>query len=103
MQQNFIQVNKKILKSLGPKEAIVLGFLMKQYERYTESGEKNGGWVRASVRNIQEFTNFSKYHQKKAINKLKECGLIETKFGSPTDQRYVKINDVKLLNFLGGI
>lgn len=102
MQQNFIQVNKKILKSLGPKEAIVLGFLMEQYERYMESGEKNGGWFPASVRNIQEFTNFSKYRQQKAINKLKECGLIETKFGSPTDQRYVKINDVKLLNFLGG-
>lgn len=67
MQQNFIQVNKKILKLLGSQEAIILGFLMKQYERYMGRERKNAGWFPVSVRNIQEFTNFSNTISKKQL------------------------------------
>jgi len=81
----------------GANEAIFL----QQCVYWGERAPKEDGWYYKTINDMREETYLSRYKQKKAENKLKELGLIETKVvGIMPTVRHIRVDFEKLKNFL---
>ena len=89
--ENFISVNKELIKLLGLEEAIILGELASEYEFWNRRGELQDGFFYSTIENIEKNTTLSVHKQRKALNNLKEKGLIEIKVKGIPARRYIKI------------
>lgn len=101
---NYITVNKELIKLLGIDEAIILGELASEYEYWGRRGELQDDYFYSTIENIEENTTLSEYKQRKALNNLKEQGIIDIKIKDIPAKRYIKINEEqvsKLLNING--
>lgn len=98
---NYIMVNREIAVKLGLNAAVVIAELASQEQYYETRGELENGWFYSSIENMEEKTTLKRYKQDKAINALKESGLVETKvYGMPA-KRYFRLNESALLELLG--
>lgn len=82
--------NKYLAHAIGLHEAIIYSAL------FSKSGcgnPKSTEWFEYTVDDLYSETTFSDSQQRKAIKKLVECGLIETKVKGTPPKRYFKICD----------
>lgn len=94
----FITVNKAVINKVGLHEAIMLGELCSKYQYWTERNElTKDGFFFCTKENFEEETTLNRYHQDKAINRLEELGIIETKISGLPAKKYFKINEQALL------
>lgn len=96
---NYITVNKLLAKEIGLEAAILLGELAAEYCYWDEQGKLENGCFFSTIENVEEQTTLTKYQQGKAIQALEELGLIEcSKKGIPA-KRYIKINELQVVEF----
>lgn len=99
--ENFIPLNKIVIRSLGLEEAILIGELASEYNYWTkENGLDEDGYFYSTIENIEEKTTLSVHKQRKAINKLKELGVIDVKVKGIPAKRYIKIDEQQLYEIL---
>ena len=98
--ENFISVNKELIKLLGLEEAIILGELASEYEFWNKRGELQDGFFYSTIENIEKNTTLSVHKQRKALNNLKEKGLIEIKVKGIPAKRYIKIIEKQVYELL---
>lgn len=96
---NYIIVNKDLIKLIGLEEAIVVGDLASMYlylqreNRLTEDG-----FFYYTVESMQENTSLSDYQQRKALDSLKKLNIIEIERRDVPAKRFIKLNINELQN-----
>jgi hypothetical protein len=94
----FLIVNKQLAKQVGLKGAVLLADLISKEEYFIANGMTDG-WFFNTAKNIEEDTCLTSHQQRKAIKRLKDLGIIETKVvGIPAKQHF-KIIENKLLSY----
>jgi len=94
----FLIVNKQLAKQVGLKGAVLLADLISKEEYFIANGMTDG-WFFNTAKNIEDDTCLTSHQQRKAIKRLKDLGIIETKVvGIPAKQHF-KIMEAKLLSY----
>lgn len=89
---NFITVNRDLIKLYGLEEAVILGELASEYSYWERKGElDDDGYFFSTIENIEETTGIKVKQQRKALETLKECGIIDAKLKGLPARRYIKI------------
>ena len=97
-RDNYLTVNKLLMKAIGISESILLSELCyrRQYlarvDKLTEDG-----FFYATVEDVEEETTLSDYAQRKALEKLNKMGLVEVDRRGLPAKRYIYINEEALL------
>ena len=97
---NFITLNKDLIKAIGLEEAILLGELASEYDYWNKQELLENGYFYSTIENIEEHTTLSEYKQRKALNSLKDQGLIDIKIKGLPAKRFIKINEELVLEKL---
>ena len=98
----FLVLNKTLARNIGLKESILLADLISKEEYFISNGMTDG-WFFNTEANIEKDTTLTAYQQRKAIKKLKELNIIETKrIGVPAKQHF-KINEELVVKFLNNL
>ena len=96
---NYIVVNKDLIKLYGINTSLLLGELASEYNYYNKNQllDENG-YFYSTIENIEENTGLSRHQQKKSLEELKELGIIEIKVKGLPAKRYIKLNIEILTN-----
>lgn len=96
---NYIIVNKDIVKELGIIEAIILGEIASEYTYWNRRGMiDEEGYFYSTIENIKENTSLSQYQQSNALNALADRGLVSVKRKGVPAKRYIKLHEEAVLN-----
>lgn len=90
---NFITVNKDLIKKLGLEEAILLGELASEYDYWSNRNEIENGYFYSTIENIEEKTTLTAYKQRKCLENLRNNGIIDVQIKGMPAKRYIKINE----------
>jgi hypothetical protein len=101
--RNYITLNKDILKEIGLEETVILGELASEYDYWYKQGKLEDGYFFSTIENIEMNTTLSEHKQRKAINNLKNLGIIEVVNKGLPKRRYIKLNEEKILYLLSEI
>lgn len=90
---NYIIVNRDLVKEIGLDETILLAELCSE-QNYWSSHDKLGkdGYFFSTVENIEEQIGFKKKKQLTLLTKLKTLNLVEVKYHDIPRKRYIRIN-----------
>lgn len=95
---SFVVVNKQLVKELGLEEALMLGELASEYSYWLDREElTDDGYFYSTVENVEDNTGLSDYKQRKALNSLKQKGLVDVDLRGLPAKRFVKIFEEQLL------
>ena len=102
---NYIIVNRSLIKELGLKETIVLGELASEYNYYKKQGSLDeDGYFYSTIDNIEENTSLSSYEQKKCLDNLSKRGIVNVVLKGIPAKRHIKINTLQIINlFVNGL
>lgn len=90
---NYIIVNKELIKILGLEETILLGELASEYEYWLRKNELiNNEWFYSTVENVEQQTTLNDYKQRKLLNKLQALNILQVEVRGIPPKRYVKLN-----------
>ena len=96
---NYIIVNRSLIKELGLKETIVLGELASEYNYYKKQGSLDeNGYFYSTIDNIEENTSLSSYEQKKCLDNLSKRGIVSVVLKGIPAKRHIKINTLQVIN-----
>ena len=94
---NFITVNRTLIKELGLEEAVIIGELASEHLYWESRDELQEGFFYSTIENVADRTGLTAYQQRTALNNLESAGLVEVrKMGMPA-KRYIRINEAELL------
>ena len=93
---NYIVVNKDLIKEFGINTALMLGELASEYQYYYKNNMLENDMFFSTIENIEENTGLSKHQQKKALEELKSMGIIDVIVKGLPAKRYIKI-DINIL------
>ena len=98
---NFISVNKQLIRELGLAEAVILGELCSEYD-YWKTQDKliDGNMFFCSINKLQENTGLNEYEQRKAITNLEDIGILKTELKGMPATRHFYIDETQILKFL---
>lgn len=97
---NFITLNKNLIKAIGLEEAIILGELASEYDYWSSQKALEDGYFYSTIENIEKHTTLSVHKQRKALNNLKEKGIIDIKVKGIPAKRYIKIIEKQVYELL---
>ena len=97
---NFITLNKNLIKAIGLEEAIILGELASEYDYWSSQKALEDGYFYSTIENIEKHTTLSVHKQRKALNSLKEKGIIDIKVKGIPAKRYIKIIEKQVYELL---
>ena len=96
---NYIIVNRSLIKELGLKESIILGELASEFNYYEKTEQLDEeGYFYSTIENIEENTGLSRSQQKTALDNLKRFNLLDVVVKGIPAKRYIKLNSFQLLN-----
>lgn len=97
---NFIAVNKTLIKEFGIEPAILLGELASELTYWEKQELTQDGYFYSTIENVEERTTLTAYQQRKALTLLEEKGVVNviSKKGAPP-KRYIRINETKLVEY----
>lgn len=98
---NFLVVNKDLMKMLGLESAVMLGELASEYVYWEAQGKLDNGFFYSTVENVESNTTLTGYQQREALKKLKELGIVEIERKGIPAKRYIKVCEqqvVKIFN-----
>lgn len=96
---NYIVVNRSLIKEFGLKEAILLGELASEFNYYKKKDMLDeDGYFYSTIENVKESTSLSSYEQKKCLDKLSERGIVDVNIKGIPATRHIKINSLQLIN-----
>lgn len=89
---NYIIVNRSLMATIGINEALVLGELASECKYWREVGKlKDNEWFFSTDDNIAERVPLSKPTIRRAIERLKELKIIETKLMGMPAKRFIRL------------
>lgn len=98
---NFIVINRDMLKRYGLNVTLMLCELASEYNYYDKEGKlEPDGMFFATVDNISDKTGLSKYQQAEALKALDQMGIVKTIVKGIPAKRYFKLDVEKLANKL---
>lgn len=97
---NYIIVNKDLIKKIGLNEAIMIGELASEYKSWKYKGKLNNDYFYSTIENIQNNTTFNDYQQRKILDNLKILNLVNIQIKGIPAKRYIKINQETVANLL---
>ena len=95
---NFIVVNRDLIKIFGINSALMIGELASEYNYYDKENRLIDGAFYSTIDNIQKNTGLSRRQQKAALDELAELGLLTVELKDLPAKRYIKLNIEKLTN-----
>jgi len=88
----FVIYNKNLAKNIGINEAILYSELLSRWNYFKERGQlTEDGFFFNTVKDLEDGTALSDYQQRRALNSLKEKGLIEMEVRGMPAKRYFRI------------
>lgn len=94
---NYIIVNKELIKKLGLEESIIVGDLASMHLYLKREGKLNDdGFFFYTIEAMQENTSLSDYQQRKALESLKNKRIIEIQRREIPAKRFIRLNVEKL-------
>lgn len=97
----YFIVNKMLCKKLGLVCAAIVGELYSEFDYWSKQNKlTEDGYFYCTRDNLQENTSLSPYEQRKAINKLIESEVLNTKLMGIPAVTYYKFNEEKLIELL---
>lgn len=97
---NYIIVNKDLIKKIGLNEAVILGELASEYKNWKSKEKLIDDMFYSTISNIEKNTGLNEYQQRKSFKILKELNLIEYKVKGIPATRYIKINQEQVAKIL---
>ena len=98
---NFIVINRSLLKRYGLNVTLMLCELASEYNYYSKEGKlEEDGLFFSTIENITDKTGLSRYQQAEALKKLNEMGIVKTIVKGIPAKRYFKLDVKKLANKL---
>ena len=97
---NYVIVNKELIKVFGLKEAVLIGELCREYRYWKSLDKLEDDMFYSSIDNIKDNIGLSAYEQRSAIQSLQNCGVLETELKGVPAKKYFKINQSQLLKIL---
>ncbi|MGM0411076.1 MAG: DnaD domain-containing protein [Bacillota bacterium] len=99
--KGYITVSKELARNIGLDETIILTELISKYNYWRDNEQLKKGYFYITIKDLKKETTLTKYRQTKAINNLKDLGLIKTKKQGLPAKRYFTIcrEDIKRLFF----
>lgn len=96
---NYIIVNKELIKTIGLEESIAIGDLASMFIYLQKQGElTEDGFFFYTVEAMEENTSLSDYQQRKALKNLKNLKLIDITLRELPAKRFIKLNIENLEN-----
>lgn len=96
---NYIIVNKELIKTIGLEESIAIGDLASMFIYLQKQGElTEDGFFFYTVEAMEENTSLSDYQQRKALKNLKNLELIDMDLRELPAKRFIKLNVENLEN-----
>lgn len=96
---NYIIVNRSLIKEIGLKETIILGELASEHNYYKKNNLLDDkGYFYSTIENVQENTSLSSYEQKKCLDNLSKRKIIDVVVKGIPAKRHIKINSFQLIN-----
>jgi len=96
---NFLVINRDLLKRYGLNVTLMLCELASEYNYYSKEGKlEEDGLFFSTVENISDKTGLSKYQQSEALKTLNEMGIVKTIVKGIPAKRYFKLDVEKLAN-----
>lgn len=104
LQSSYWQVSKPLSRAFGIETAILLADLISKEKYFHDRGQlTDRDWFFNQQSQIEEDTTLSPHKQRKALDILKEQGMIETKLKGIPPLQYYKINHANILKILSYI
>lgn len=98
---NYILVNKELMKTIGLEETIMLGELCNEYTYWKNKDQiDKDGYFYSTIDNIEEATTFKAKKQKSILDELKKLNIIDVKLKGMPAKRFIKILENNLNNFI---
>ena len=86
---NYLIVNRDLVKLLGLRQAVMFGELCSEQNYWNKMAGEDGQWFYSTQENIEDKIGLSPYEQREALKVLEEKGLIERqKKGIPCKTYY---------------
>lgn len=89
---NYIVINRDLLKKYGINVALMLCELASEYNYFDQSGKLEDGMFYSTIDNINERTGLSKYQQSEALKVLGNIGIVKSVVKGIPAKRYFKID-----------
>lgn len=93
---NYLIVNRDLMRMLGINEAILLGELASEFMYWRHRGEARDGWFFSTMENLEARIPLCDKTIRKTVNNLVDAGLIETKRAGLPAKKYYRFNEEKL-------
>lgn len=93
---NYIVINRDMLKEYGINVTLMIGELASEYNYYDKNGKLDDGMFFSTIENISEKTGLSKYQQAEALKTLDEMGIVKTIVNGIPAKRFFKLDVEKL-------
>lgn len=89
---NYIIVNKTLIKTFGLNEAVMLGELCTEYRYWAKEARLEDDMFFSTINNIEENTGLTAHEQRQAIKSLENAGVLETVLKGVPAKKYFKLN-----------
>ena len=89
---NYIVINRDLLKKYGINVALMLCELASEYNYFDQNGKLEDGMFYSTIGNIHERTGLSKYQQSEALKVLDNIGIVKSVVKGIPAKRYFKID-----------
>ena len=97
---NYIIVNKTLIKTFGLNEAILMGELCSEYKYWKKEDKLEDGMFFSTIENIEENTGLTAYEQRKAIKSLENAGVLTTELKGIPAKKYFGIDVSTVIKIL---
>lgn len=97
-RDNYLTVNKLLMKAIGISESILLSELCYRRQYLARANKlTEDGFFYATVEDVEEETTLNDYAQRKALEKLTKMGILEVDRRGLPAKRYIFIDEEALL------
>ena len=96
--ENYITVNKTLIKELGLEGAVLFGTLCSEYDLWSKQGKLKDGKFFCSLEKIEELTTLSPYKQRKLLSELQEKGFLTVTLEGLPAMRYFELHEEQVIN-----
>lgn len=89
---NYIIVNKTLIKTFGLNEAILIGELCTEYKYWAKENKLEDDMFYSTIDNIEENTGLTAHEQRQAIKSLENAGVLYTELKGVPAKKYFRID-----------
>ena len=97
---NYIIVNKALIKTFGLNEAVMLGELCTEYRHWLKEDKLEDGMFYSTIDNIENNTGLTAHEQRQAIKSLENAGVLTTELKGVPAKKYFRIDTDSVVKIL---